>query len=218
MEPIFTTDWFSPHIPHWERLIVPHFAGKTHLNFLEIGSFEGRSACWLLQNILTDASSRITCIDHFSLTGEEGEEHRDILAHLPLLHFPHDLPINDHFDHNIRAIGAEPKVIKLSGASAEILRTLPLNAYDFLYIDGSHRAPNVLKDIILGWDLLKDGGLMILDDYLWNCFPDEPLKNPRPAIDAFMAVFDGEYGIIQKQYQVMLQKLPAPVPAAALCT
>ncbi len=57
----FTADWFSSHIPHWERLLRP-LAGQP-IQALEIGSYEGRSAVWLLQEILTHPESRLTCVD-----------------------------------------------------------------------------------------------------------------------------------------------------------
>ena len=38
--------------------------------------------------------------------------------------------------------------------------------------------------------LLKEGGLLIFDDYEWKGFP-HPLRNPRMGIDAFLAVYGG---------------------------
>ena len=60
----FTTDWFIENLPIWERYLI-HLANQPEINVLEIGSWEGMSACWLLDNILTHDSSRITCIDTF---------------------------------------------------------------------------------------------------------------------------------------------------------
>src|SRR3989344_7436900 len=48
----FLTDWFSRHIPLWEKRLA-EFRGQPAVHFLEIGSWEGRSAGWLLTNILT---------------------------------------------------------------------------------------------------------------------------------------------------------------------
>lgn len=45
------------------------------------------------------------------------------------------------------------------------MRSLPLNNYDILYVDGSHLAADVLTDAILGWGLVKVGGIIIFDDY-----------------------------------------------------
>ena len=43
--------------------LLSEFKGKKNLEFLEIGSFCGNSAAWMLENILTDESSKLTCVD-----------------------------------------------------------------------------------------------------------------------------------------------------------
>lgn len=109
----FTSDWFSQHIPVWTD-VLRDLRGKPHLHFLEIGSYEGRSACWLLENILTHPGSRLTCIDIFN-QDEEGIACWKSLG-LPV---PADGTLEKTFDENIRAAGGEKKVTKLKGASRE---------------------------------------------------------------------------------------------------
>src|SRR5262245_25169347 len=60
----YTFDWFSHNIPVWEQHLA-HLAGRSDLRCLEIGSFEGRSAVWLLTHILTHETSRLECIECF---------------------------------------------------------------------------------------------------------------------------------------------------------
>ncbi|MFA5799798.1 MAG: class I SAM-dependent methyltransferase [Candidatus Peribacteraceae bacterium] len=204
-------DWFTQHIPSWEEHLH-HLRGLPGLHFLEIGSFEGRSAVWLLQNILTHPASRLTCIDLF----ERREEAFNIEEHMNL-NLPRNLPVEKHFDCNIRAIGAEKRVRKLKGISQEILRTLPPDAFDLVYIDGSHEAKNVLTDAVLAFDLLKNNGIMILDDYRWECFPEDPARNPPIAIDAFLSAFRGWYDLLHKDYQMMIRKRPGRVSPTDHC-
>lgn len=201
MELRFTVDWFSPNIPEWETHLGP-LAGKPDLHFVEVGSLEGRSACWLLQNILTHPSCTLDCVDLFEI----GEEHFDVVRDFPGS-LPSQIPIEENFRWNIKALGAESKVRMLKGRSEEILRTLALRTYDGAYIDGSHRAPNVLTDLVLTWGLLKEGGMVILDDYEWLCYADKPLLHPKIAIDAFIGVFADECEIMHKGYQMILRKL-----------
>jgi len=200
MEPSFTSDWFKENIPIWKDALAD-LRGKPHVQFLEVGTHEGRSACWLLQNILTHPTSHITCVDLFDLN-EEGIECWKALG------FPVPKPgaTEERFDGNIRALGAQEKVTKFKGASSVFLRSLPLAHFDGAYIDASHRARNVLMDMMLTWDTLKAGAILILDDYEWTCFPGKPLLHPKIAIDAFLTVFAGEYIIIHKGFQVILQK------------
>src|SRR5215470_5941731 len=60
----FTQDTFTDKIVAWSSLLK-EFKGKPGVNYLEIGTFEGRSVLWLLENILTSPSSKILVIDAF---------------------------------------------------------------------------------------------------------------------------------------------------------
>lgn len=202
MEPEFLTDWLTPHIPSWERALA-HLKEKPDLHFLEIGSFDGRSACWLLQNILTHPTSTLTCVDPF--------EPFNFRAYQPVWPPPMENPLPDLvyieelFDRNIGCIGATEKVIKRRGQSSVVLRSLPLQSYDGIYIDGSHYTHDVLRDTVLSWDLIKTGGILIFDDYLLLSFT-LPYYTPRMAIDAFMACFSGAYEVISRNWQIILRK------------
>src|SRR5438128_1651323 len=57
----FSEDWFTVHIPAWEP-VMRRLEGRTS-KILELGSFEGLSACFLLWR-LRDA--QVTCIDTFA--------------------------------------------------------------------------------------------------------------------------------------------------------
>jgi predicted O-methyltransferase YrrM len=37
--------------------------------------------------------------------------------------------------------------------------------FDFIYIDGDHTAKGTISDAIRAFSLLKEGGIMIFDDY-----------------------------------------------------
>lgn len=193
----FTYDYFSDNIGQWSKDCA-RFAGLPHLAFLEIGSFEGRSACWLLQNILTHDSSRMTCIDLFEQERSQGVyDTTGLDSNL--------MSTEDRFDFNIRQTGASHRVEKLKGDSHELLRSLLRSQCDFIYIDGSHVAKDVLEDAVLAWPLLKTRGMLTFDDYQWRDEPD-PLRCPQIGIDAFLRVYEGHYRMIHKGYQVTLEK------------
>ncbi|HEX8145867.1 MAG TPA: class I SAM-dependent methyltransferase [Pyrinomonadaceae bacterium] len=194
----FTNDFFSTNILHWQRDLA-RFVGRPGLSFLEVGSYEGKSACWLLRNVLTHESGRLTCVDVFEQGKSQGvfdTTGRDSAS----------MTAEDRFDHNIRQTGAGHRVTKLKGLSGVLLRTLPLASYDFIYIDGSHTARDVLEDAVMAWPLLKPGGRITFDDYLWKDHP-EPLLRPQMAIDAFLKVYEGHYRLVRCDYQVTLEKL-----------
>lgn len=193
--PLFRHDWFSNNTKKNFEAYLEKFKGKPNLRFLEIGSFEGMSTLWLLENILTDSSCRITCIDTF----EGSEEHRLMGIDTNNLF--------DIFNNNISKY--KDKVIVLRGKSQEQLRKEEFRhpIYDFIYIDGSHRAPDVLEDTILSFRLLKPNGIMIFDDYQWKFPVNDETESPKIALDSFLSIFRKEYKLLSKDYQIVIEKL-----------
>lgn len=188
----FSIDLFAVHIPRWRKLFEP-LAGKAGLNFLEVGSFEGRSACWLLRQVLTHPRSRLLCIDTFDLAGQPAAIERG-----------DSISLEARFDRNVVAAGGSGRVEKRVGTSASILPTLEAEHFDFVYIDGSHHPRDVLADAVMAWRLLKPGALMTFDDY-GSVSVDELM--PKKALDAFMDCYRGEYETTHKGYQLTLRKM-----------
>lgn len=58
--------------------------------------------------------------------------------------------------------------------------------FDFICIDGSHDACDVLSGALLAMALLRPGGLMCFDDFLWHAGDQNPLHAPRIAIESFV--------------------------------
>jgi hypothetical protein len=58
----FTSDWWTSNVEHWQRCVVPRL--PRPFAWLEIGSFEGRSACWMLDEVM-HPGDRLTCVDTF---------------------------------------------------------------------------------------------------------------------------------------------------------
>ena len=165
---------------------------KPNLHFLEIGSFQGRSTVWLLENILTNDTSTITCIDTF----EGSIEH--------VIAFQNDIKnLFDIFSHNISKFKNKVNIIKDKSQLA--LKQIN-EQYDFIYIDGDHKASSVLEDAILSFSLLKKDGIMIFDDYMWFGM-ETYIDNPKPAIDAFLDIYADKITVLYKGYQVLIKKL-----------
>ncbi len=55
------------------------------------------------------------------------------------------------------------------------------------------------------WPLLKVGGLLAFDDYVWRELP-EPERRPGPAIDAFLGVMAGQFEEVHQADQLWVRK------------
>jgi predicted O-methyltransferase YrrM len=178
----FTQDWVGKRTDIWSEVFQPHVGAPVRM--LEVGSFEGRSTVWFLENVLTHPEARIVCVDTFA----GGVEHGGL-----------DLSeLEQRFDRNMASHAQ--KVIKAKGLSRVVLRELPLESFDIAYVDGSHEAADVLADAVLVWDLVKAGGLVVFDDYGWE--PD----GPRVALDAFLQCMEGTYESLHKGYLLVLTR------------
>jgi len=79
--------------------------------------------------------------------------------------------------------------------------------FDIIFIDASHIAKDVLYDSVLCMRLLKENGVLIFDDYLWEKL-EPALFTPRPAIDSILEMYKDIIDILYVGYQVIIQKVP----------
>jgi hypothetical protein len=64
--------------------------------------------------------------------------------------------------------------------------------------------------MILGWRLLKVGGVMAVDDYMYRrerVEAGEVLEYSLRGVDWFLEKRVGEYAVIEKGYRVFLEKV-----------
>jgi predicted O-methyltransferase YrrM len=176
----YTIDWTGRNEALWKKYLGD-LAGRPDARGLEIGCFEGRSTLWFLENVLTHPDARMTCIDVF--TDE----------------------IEANFDHNVKLSGHAERVIKHKGYSQDVLRKLPYDSYDFIYIDGCHLASCALTDAVLSWDLLRADGFMIFDDYAYGSSGPSSGR-PTEAIDAFLAAFIDRIVVLHADRQVVIER------------
>ena len=191
-EPVFSSNWTRGRAYWGEMFDALGLVGKPGLRFLEIGCFEGRASLWMLENVLTHPSSRLDVIDTF-----EGSPEFEVMGI--------DGATLNRFTRNVAPYADQVTVMQ--GMSGSILRTLPaVETYDFIYVDGSHAAPDVLTDAVLSWPLLKKRGVMVFDDYLWVLRGSEH-ERPGIGIDAFRTTFAAQMALIYQEFQLAVAKL-----------
>ncbi len=184
----FTKDWFSQHIPSWTRHLEI-FKGQP-IKALEIGSFEGRSSLWLMENILTNPKSKLTCIDIW-----ENYPESDSLGFQVVGSF-------ERFKDNLEEYLDRVKTIK--GSSFEEVPKLK-DTFDFIYVDGDHTEAGCWIDAVNSFEKLNPGGIMIFDDYNWSDRMGTEL-HPKKAIDRFMEQYKDKITVEEIGYQVVVKK------------
>jgi predicted O-methyltransferase YrrM len=185
----FSADWFSWNIDIWKSVLDE--LALTPRKVLEIGSFEGRSSTWIIENLFGPAGGQLFCVDAWEETAS-AEVFFDANTKLSLTKRP------------------EVSLRKHKGHSADVLTRLISDShsgsFDFIYVDGSHDAADVLFDLTCAFSLCGSGGLIVCDDYLWN-FGDDPCHTPKLAIDSFVNCYAKKLRIARTpSYQVFLVK------------
>ncbi len=205
----FTNNWFEiTGRGPWDSLIPQ--INPTRI--LEIGSYEGASTCYLIEKLATSKEIELHCID----TWEGGEEHKSADVNMS--------DVETRFHHNTKiAMNKAKKNVQLvphkefSDVALSKLITKGKEGYfDFIYIDGSHQAPDVLFDALLSFKLLKKNGVIAFDDYLWQeqlpqeklPYGTDPIRCPKIAIDAFTNIYCRKLRIISiPLHQLYVQKI-----------
>jgi predicted O-methyltransferase YrrM len=137
----------------------------------------------------------IYCID----TWEGGEEHGAEDMQAVFMRFKENTAIAKDKTKVVRGYAMDTSTTELASKIQDGLQ------YDFIYIDGSHIAKDVLTDACMAWQVLKPKGIIVFDDYVWGD-PRDILHRPKAAIDAFTNIFAEEVEVIHVGYQLVVRK------------
>ena len=176
----FGSNFFVKWIPQW-KTHLSHLKNKNDVVGIEIGGLYGDCAVWCAENICNGKNS---------------------------IHYTIDIDPTEYLINNIQPL----KNIKLiKGDSSEVLINFNHNNInkhfaDYVYVDGSHISIDVLRDAVFSWHLLKEGGVLIFDDYGWGIHTNDNTLKPKTGIDAFLKAYEGHYEIIQFEWQIFLKK------------
>ena len=189
-----SNDWFTYHIPHWLSLFDEYsLRTKTKLEVLEIGSWEGLSSYFILESL---RNAELTCVD----TWQGADEHTSGYAATEQVLGA----IESSFDANLSPF--EARLTKYRGTSFSFFNeNNERGKFDLIYVDGSHHCDDVVVDAIRCYQMLKIGGLMVFDDYLWQWYP-RPNDNPAAAINAFLRLKKGSYKLLRVYAQLAIEK------------
>lgn len=178
----YTADWFSHNIHVWQQVVLPSLpAGRRR--WLELGSYEGRSAVWTIDNALRDGDE-LVCVD---LWGNSEVEAR--------------------FDANVAG-----RVTKVKGLiTPTLLRLIAAGEkFDCIYLDGDHDGRATLENAVLSWMLLSPRGILIFDDYGYEIPQKDSVGkiDTKPGVDAFLDCYCLKLRVLHKAWQVIVAKSP----------
>ena len=178
----FTSRWELRHFRTWGRHLPKWVNVGEPLNYIEIGVWEARSACWVLEHILKHEDCKAYLIDTFNGPARPSRIPR----------FGTGEEIEARARNNVRPY--EDKVTFLKMTSEEALATDTIQQLrgdvDLVYVDGGHKGDVPFEDTKAAWPLLKNGGVMIWDD--------THMKGVIDCIEKFEEYYKSMYQIIWK--------------------
>lgn len=187
-------DWFTPNIPTWLMAFEQnHFEKNAKLKCMEIGSWQGQSAVFILNYF---ENAKLTCVD----TWQGADEHKSGDAGAPGAL----MKVEDDFDKNL--LRYTDRLTKYKGTSYQFFNdNFERETFDLIYIDGSHHADDVMVDAVKAFEMLKVNGLMIFDDYFWRHY-EKIIDNPSGAINAFIRLKSAQLTVVCFDYQLIIKK------------
>jgi len=201
----FTESWSNnQERPLWDGILSAIKIERV----LEVGSFEGATVCYLIDKLGQENNLEFHCID----TWEGGREHQIQRKDMSLVEANFEYNTNLAISNSKQSVSIKKYKNKSDVSLSTLLSEGKSNYFDFVYIDGSHEATDVLCDAILGFKLLKHNGFMIFDDYLWKPSSElnsllDPLGIPKPAIDAFINIYIRQLRVLTAPLeQLFIQK------------
>jgi predicted O-methyltransferase YrrM len=156
---------------------------------VEIGSARGKSACFVGRALKENGSGKLFAIDPHTRTDWNDQDSVNTL---------------DVMRANIRALKLERQV--------EIIRDTSVNAasrwmlpIDMIFIDGDHSYDGVTRDWELFSPFVRQFGVVVFHDTMWDIKPDSPYSRADMGVPAFVeelrsdgypvTTLDRDYGV-----------------------
>jgi predicted O-methyltransferase YrrM len=182
---------FHDHIQHsLQRIVTEHGRPKT---VIEIGVFEGATTFQMAEAL-----------------GGDGYKHYAVDPFLPVENLREEV-VRDAEAQFKENLADYPCVELIQQRSFDGLMTLYQRGVkaDLIYVDGSHYAKDVLADAVLGFEILKIGGIMLFDDAVSWRYGSAADESPKLAIDSFIQCNWSRMRVLEMPngYQVAIKRM-----------
>jgi len=187
----------------WKRILNKYFDDTIKINVLELGCYEGIGSIWFLNNVVLHKNSRLYCVDPFLGSAEYSNIDFNNVYNKFLTNIEHNKNKDKLLFFKMKSDEFLLNIVNKNIQDTKLNKKKIL--FDIIFIDASHDSRDVIMDSILSWRLLKVGGILIWDDYIWTKMPNLN-ERPKMAIDSFLEMFDKNYEILSKTTQLIIKK------------
>jgi glycosyltransferase involved in cell wall biosynthesis/predicted O-methyltransferase YrrM len=166
---------------------------------LEIGSYTGTSVIEMLKMYPQANATVINVCDNYEEKSELGNTIKENR-------------VEQTFYDNLKRAVLSDKIEVLKGNITDTLCNLIKDnqLFDFVHVNANHKCFDSFTDMVLGWQLVRKGGVLALDDVLYGY---EKVKEghifeyPLVAKLYFMEKYNGQYEVISDSYRLFIKKL-----------
>ena len=178
-------DYFSINVYYWDLILNKYF---EEFSYLEIGSWEGSSALYILNNYRT---KKVYCVDVWDKDKEYEELYKKNFK---------------NFLHNMEEFKDRYSFFK--ERSDDFFKKNE-EYFDLIYIDGTHESFQVDKDINNAWKFLNLNGIIICDDFFYgNLYSGLNEDVPANSINKFIKKQQNKLKVLcVNNSQVFLRKI-----------
>ena len=181
-------DWFSHNIPVWEFILNKEINYQKKIKYLEIGSYEGRSAVHICEKF---KNAQVTIVDQYI-------EYDEIKRYIKNQNLER---VYETLKENLINFKDRVEIYRIS--SKKFFHNNK-KKFDLIYIDGSHKSNDVKEDFLNSVRILEDDGIIILDDFVWNHYEnicDNPIGGILPVLEK-----NDDLKIISASNQLIVKK------------
>jgi predicted O-methyltransferase YrrM len=175
---------------NFEKYLTP-YAGKK-IKALQIGAYTGDATQWMFDNILDNSESTLTDVDTWM--GSDEPDHKPL----------NWKSVEEVYDKRFLTQISSGNLLKMKMTSDDFFLSNK-EMYDFIYVDGDHKAETVLRDGVNAVQCLNPYGIIAFDDYMWSQHKG-PAHDPKAAIDAIRLCYSDQFTVLEIGLQVWMIK------------
>lgn len=183
-------DWFSEHVPAWQRVLVTPKARA-----LLIGTYDGRCVRWLFDNVLTSPRSTAVVVDRFDYPDVVSMEGRNV-------RYP-ATEVEATFKRRLADV--------LRARRLRVVRKEPYDAlvqerrgtFDLVYID-ARGSSHAMETAVMAFRLMAPGAMLVITNNTHGVRHDATC--PRRGIDGFLDAYAAQLHVLRQGFHVFAQK------------